>query len=260
MKHMLSVILNNDQIYQGTLILVNGRYPLRHEDPSDLIAPDRACPHILLRQNAARALIRIFDHLACGTSIALVSGYRSMEEQKNIYRSSLKENGQTFTRQFVALPGHSEHQTGLAIDLAQAQENIDFICPDFPYEGICQDFRRNAADYGFVERYAKEKESVTGIAHEPWHFRYVGTPHAKLMEENHLSLEEYMDFLKRYPPDHPLTFQSPDQMPVDIFYLPADEKTTLLRLPADAHYHISGNNADGFIVTLARSEGRTQHV
>ena len=88
MKHMLSVILNNDQIYQGALILVNGRYPLRHEDPSDLIAPDRACPHILLRQNAARALIRILAHLACGTSIALVRGYRSMEEQKNIYRSS----------------------------------------------------------------------------------------------------------------------------------------------------------------------------
>ena len=84
------------------------------------------------------------------------------------------ENGEEFTNQFVARPGHSEHQTGLAIDLGLKQPDIDFLRPYFPYKGICQTFRELSTDYGFIERYPAGKEAITGIAHEPWHFRYVG--------------------------------------------------------------------------------------
>ena len=82
----------------------------------------------------------------------------------------------------MALPGCSEHQTGLAIDLGKAAGYIDFIRPAFPYDGVCGRFRRLAARYGFIERYQRGKEEVTGISAEPWHFRYVGAPHAQLME------------------------------------------------------------------------------
>ncbi len=116
-----------------------------------------------------------------------------MEEQTQIYEDSLRENGGEFTKKFVALPGCSEHQTGLAIDLGLCKEEIDFICPDFPYEGICQKFRQMAPDYGFVERYPAGKEKVTGIGHEPWHFRYVGRPHARIMTDRGLVLEEYLE-------------------------------------------------------------------
>ena len=61
-----------------------------------------------------------------------------------------------------------------------AAEHIDFIRPDFPDDGVCGAFRRAAARYGFLERYTREKEALTGIAEEPWHFRYVGVPHARL--------------------------------------------------------------------------------
>lgn len=71
-------------------------------------------------------------------------------------------------------------------------ENVDFIRPDFPYEGISQRFRELAPAYGFIERYPAGKERVTGIAHEPWHFRYVGTSHAKSMARQGLCLEEYL--------------------------------------------------------------------
>lgn len=72
--------------------------------------------------------------------------------------------------------GCSEHETGLAIDLALAGEEPDFIRPPFPDRGICRRFRQRCADFGFVLRYPAGKETVTGIAHEPWHFRYVGVP------------------------------------------------------------------------------------
>ncbi len=103
--------------------------------------------------------------------------------------------GDAFTRQYVALPGCSEHQTGLAIDLGEDVPDLDFIRPSFPDSGACGAFRRAAARYGFLQRYCREKEALTGIAEEPWHFRYVGAPHAQLMEEHGLCLEEYVPFL-----------------------------------------------------------------
>ena len=107
-------------------------------------------------------------------------------------RQSLAENGREFTEQYVARPGCSEHQTGLAIDLGLRLPEIDFIRPYFPYDGLAGRFRQLAAEYGFVERYPQGKEAVCGIAHEPWHFRYVGRPHALIMQKRGLTLEEYL--------------------------------------------------------------------
>ncbi len=109
---------------------------------------------------------------------------------------TMRKEGARFTESYVAHPGCSEHQTGLAIDLGERREEIDFIRPDFPYTGICQTFRELAPQYGFVERYPKGKEGVTGIAWEPWHFRYVGCPHAQIMTKHGWVLEEYLDYLK----------------------------------------------------------------
>lgn len=171
------------------LILVNARHPCPEERP-DLVS---VCSSpILLEREAAQALEALMAKLDGWQSIVPVSGWRSRAEQEAIYQNSLAENGPEFTRQFVALPGHSEHQTGLAIDLGLRGPELDFICPAFPYEGICQQFREQAADFGFVERYPAGKESVTGIAHEPWHFRYVGVLHAQAMARRGLTLEEYL--------------------------------------------------------------------
>ncbi len=171
------------------LVLVNARHACP-EETLDLV-PVGGSP-VLLDREAARALDALMAQLDGWRSIVPVSGWRSLEEQTAIYQDSLAENGPEFTRKFVALPGHSEHQTGLAIDLGLRGPEVDFIRPDFPYEGICQRFRERAADFGFVERYPAGKEAVTGIAHEPWHFRYVGVPHARDMVRRGLVLEEYL--------------------------------------------------------------------
>ncbi|MFG6353625.1 MAG: D-alanyl-D-alanine carboxypeptidase family protein, partial [Oscillospiraceae bacterium] len=149
-------------------------------------------PNILLEREAVQALSRVMEQIDGWLYIFHVSGWRAREEQLEIYANSLRENGPEFTAKFVAMPGHSEHQTGLAIDLGLLQPEIDFIRPAFPYEGICQKFRELAPAYGFIERYPAGKESITGIAHEPWHFRYVDTPHSEVMAFKGLTLEEYL--------------------------------------------------------------------
>lgn len=178
----------------NTLILVNASHPLSRQNITDLTPVDDAHPKILLRREAARALKRLLEASAAKDAIIPVSGYRTMEEQEDIYEKSRKENGEEFTRKYVALPGCSEHQTGLAIDLGLNQGEIDFIRPYFPYDGICGEFRKAAPEFGFVERYGRDKEEITGIAYEPWHFRYVGTPHAEIMTKKGMALEEYTAF------------------------------------------------------------------
>lgn len=187
--------------------------------------------------------------IGAGDRIVPVSGYRSLEEQVAIYQDSLGENGRDFTEKYVALPDHSEHQTGLAIDLGLAKEEIDFIRPDFPYEGICQKFRENAAAYGWIERYAKDKTRITGIAQEPWHFRYVGCPHAAIMAEKNLALEEYMDFLKQFGMEHPYCYQAESGAKTEIYYQPVQGEQTTICIPDGYTVRVSGNNMDGFLVT-----------
>jgi D-alanyl-D-alanine dipeptidase/carboxypeptidase len=205
-----------------------------------------------LEIKTAAVLTHLIGMLQCQEDILPVSGYRSTKEQERIYEYSLEKNGREFTEKYVALPGHSEHQSGLAIDLALKQDNIDFIRPEFPYEGICNVFREKAPQYGFVERYPKGKEEVTGIAHEPWHFRYVSYPHSVIMKENNLALEEYMEVMKLYPYQGEHFLTEINKQKIEIFYVNASTALTTIELPDDSIYQISGNNIDGFVITLWR--------
>ena len=203
----------------------------------------------MLARRAAEPLRRLVRALGGWSVLVPVSGWRSQRGQQEIYESSLCQNGRAFTEQFVALPGHSEHQTGLAIDLGQAGPDLDFICPDFPYCGICQEFRRRAVDYGFVERYRAGKESVTGIAHEPWHFRYVGRPHAAIMMQRDLVLEEYHSFLKNFPlGGTPLCWKEGKGV-WEIVFVPLQGAQTCIPWGENGSWAVSGNNEDGFILT-----------
>ncbi|MBC8590152.1 M15 family metallopeptidase [Wansuia hejianensis] len=256
---MKTIKLKKENIYKGSLILVNADYPIVKDKANknvSLIPLDIRFPEILMEYRAATVLAHLMVDLNCSHDIVPVSGYRSFEEQEQIYSESLRENGEEFTKKYVALPNHSEHQTGLAIDLAKNQDNIDFICPEFPYDGIYNDFRKEAPRYGFIERYEKGKEKITGISQEPWHFRYVGYPHSQIMYDNSLCLEEYIDKIKSYTWNNgPLSVEKGNQK-IEIFYIPIlseeDERTILVK-DYDL-YQISGNNVDGCIITLWRGK------
>lgn len=251
---MRVVFLNSKSIHEGNLVLVNRHHPLRQEiDPDKLVPVDEKHTAILLHSEAQTMLSRLLTLLDAKDGIVPVSGYRSLQEQETIFQDSLKENGEEFTLKYVALPNCSEHQTGLAIDLAENKADIDFIRPDFPYSGICQEFRMQAAQFGFIERYQTGKEAVTGIAWEPWHFRYIGYPHSAIMQQNQFSLEEYIEHLRDFP-EHGQHLRFEDEgHAAEIFYIRAQESSvTTVSLPDELPYQLSGNNVDGWVCTLWR--------
>lgn len=281
-ESMKAITLSTSEVYSGSLILVNSRHPLRlrKNSPLQLVQLEGASG-VMMEAKAAALLSQLIQSVDEEGCIVPVSGYRSEGQQKQIYQDSLQENGAEFTAKYVARPGHSEHQTGLAIDLANDCETIDFIRPEFSYTGISALFRQKAAKYGYVERYQKGKEIITGIAHEPWHFRYVGYPHSWIMEENKLSLEEYMEFIKTYPYEGKhfciskgyesekgwkegkyvqISREEKDEkcwgkenrVDIEVFYIRAEEKETKISICEKDLYQVSGNNVDGFILTVWR--------
>ncbi|MFA7147672.1 MAG: D-alanyl-D-alanine carboxypeptidase family protein [Syntrophomonadaceae bacterium] len=253
---MKALTLESKDIGKGNLILVNPSHPVRNAPGKETLVPIHpGYRDVLLEQQTAKMLAEVFSLLDCYQQILPVSGFRTLQEQETIYADSIRENGEDFTLQFVAAPNCSEHQTGLAIDLAENKPDIDFIRPGFPYTGICQTFREKAIQYGFIERYKSGREAITKIAHEPWHFRYIGYPHSELLEKEDLTLEEYTVFLKQFPyagPHLQGRFRGRD---IEIFYVPATHSgPAAIAIPDQTPYQVSGNNEDGFIITLWRNQ------
>ncbi len=254
MQKMSMYLLNKANIHRGSLILVNAQHPIickEHILTSQLVHLDRENKNVSLHIKTAEQYLKLCEAIGGSRQIVLTSGYRSFAEQTQIYANSLKMNGEAFTKQYVALPNCSEHQSGLAIDVAKNEEKIDDICPNFPYEGICEKFRDQAAVYGFIQRYEKEKESITNIAHEPWHFRYVGTPHASFIKQHRLCLEEYIVYLKEFKYQKKYLMVKEGKREAEIAYITREEAISM-GLPKERCLEISGNNADGFILTRWR--------
>ncbi|MGB7474330.1 M15 family metallopeptidase [Trichococcus sp.] len=147
---------------------------------------------------------------AAGMDFTMISGYRSIEQQQSNYDVNYQnylasgfseEEARAKTEEYIALPNASEHTTGLAVDITSTalanQEGNSGLFPDlenYP-EGLW--LKENAPKYGFVLRFPKSKEDITGINFEPWHFRYVGVENAVYMTEQNLTLEEYIAILKQ---------------------------------------------------------------
>lgn len=250
---MKTVSLSKDAVHSGNLILVNRDHPLREGLCETRLVPvGEESNQTLLEMGAAAVLQGVMSAVGGGEQIVAVSGFRSRYEQERIYEESLRDHGADFTANYVALPGCSEHQTGLAVDLALRQPEIDFLRPYFPYTGICGVFRRQALRLGWTERYPQGKEHITGLAHEPWHFRYVGAPHARIMRELGVTLEEYLLRLKEFPYGSEPFRYAFDGSAIEVFYLAADKDTTLFEIEYDLPYSVSGDNMKGFIVTVWR--------
>lgn len=248
--------LNREDIHSGNLMLINKDNPIKIEESeigSDLVS---VCGTMhLLKKEAAELIHQILDKIDTNNEIVPVSCFRSKGEQEDIYNSSVKENGIEFTKKYVAIPDTSEHQSGLAIDLGDNKENIDFICPDFPYYGVFNEFRDMAIRKGFIERYKGDKESITGISKEPWHFRYIGYPHSVIIDEKGFALEEYHEFIKEFTSEEKSFKYKDDKYIWKIFYIEVVDEVEYIEISDDYDYTISGNNRDGFIITQYKLEG-----
>lgn len=125
-----------------------------------------------------------------GMTLYLESAYRSYGTQKTSYYNRLERNNGVDDG-YVAKPGASEHQTGLCADILDYSYRDKAMNEGFALTPEAQWMKENCATYGFVLRYPKDKEEITGIKYEPWHFRYVGEEVARYMTDNNLCLEEF---------------------------------------------------------------------
>ncbi|MBQ7117902.1 MAG: M15 family metallopeptidase [Clostridia bacterium] len=142
-------------------------------------------------------LQQMFDDMrAEGYYPEVRSGYRSGEKQEDIFENKYaayraegysRKEAKRLTEKWVAEPGMSEHESGLAVDINPDREKSG----DEVYEWL----NINAHRYGFIKRYPEDKTDITGISNEPWHYRYVGEKAAKVMKEKNLCLEEYIEYI-----------------------------------------------------------------
>ncbi|WP_153126443.1 M15 family metallopeptidase [Peribacillus tepidiphilus] len=189
---------------ENFLVLVNKEYSLNDDyAPKDLVRPNVAFSFgfleqekALMRKEAARALEQMFQEAKLnGIELYAVSAYRSFERQKMIFDAEINRVGREKAIEAVAYPGQSEHQTGLAVDISSKSVNL-LLIQEFENTPEGKWLALNAHHYGFILRYPKGKEEITGYKFEPWHFRYVGKDLAEILYEKGLTLEEYFSKVK----------------------------------------------------------------
>ncbi|MFZ7102361.1 MAG: M15 family metallopeptidase [Peptococcaceae bacterium] len=181
------------------LVLVNKNNNLADTyTPQDLVKPNVPFsfsgddPKMYLRRDAALALEKLITKAAEeGIHLNAVSGYRSYDRQKAIFLANVKKYGFKKANTFSAVPGQSEHQTGLAMDVSASSVGNGLVIKfGETAEGIW--LKENAHLFGFIIRYPREKVAVTQYQYEPWHIRYVGIEPALRIKSANLTLEEYL--------------------------------------------------------------------
>ncbi len=233
---MKKIKLENSNIHRGNLILVNENHPIEEKyaaNDTALVNIDFWNHNILLDYLAAKELSHLLNELECGNDIIPVKGY----EKSSPLISPIKDG---------------EHSTGLAVDLSANIINKAFMSQGFPKKGICMEFRKLAAKYGFIERYPKEKESITGVEYQPGHFRYVGYPHSVIMEELDITMEEYLKTIEDYSAKQRAFCYRDKENLYEIFSVKAENTdSTTVEVADNIPFTVSGNNIDGFVMTLS---------
>jgi D-alanyl-D-alanine carboxypeptidase len=226
----------------GYLALVNLQYPIMTELDSEFVKVLDYVPtspvgiqDMYLHSSAMTAVIEMFDSareagITGGLSVA--SGFRGYDKQQELY-------GDGNNSDYVLPPGHSEHQTGLAVDIGvQGMAGTEFGSSK---QGRW--FADNSYRFGLILRYPEKAEAITGINYEPWHFRYVGEVHAYYIKQNNIVLEEYIQLIQnqgglRLEKDG-ITYHILHQVP----------QNGVINIPDGLDFIVSNDNTGGYIVT-----------
>lgn len=247
--------MTREELQQGDLVLVNYEYGYDPNNADKLVCVYENMNHTYYvkqvdLQFCERALVSLnqwledyFNETGEG-NINIVAGYRTSADQQALYDNALNLYGADYAADYFNTPGHSEHHTGLAVDFA-IWDPVNQMAGDFTGDGKETWLLENAWRYGYIQRYPPEKQSVTGIAYESWHFRYVGVPHAWYMYQHDLVLEEYLALLRQHPFEDPLCFVAGGKT-YQVYFCQGFS----VPLPNRENFEISGNNIDGFIVTF----------
>ena len=186
------------QDIDGTLFLVNREWRVSRYYQPDVVLADVPGQVRNMREEAARALEEMYAAAKEQDQITLtsISGYRSYGKQTTIYNRKLDRVGsKAKADEYVARPGASEHQLGLAMDVGQ--RNKSGLTASFGSTPGGKWIREHCWEYGFILRYDEGWENVTGYKYEPWHVRYVGKETAQKLHENTMPLEEYLQLARQ---------------------------------------------------------------
>lgn len=181
---------------KGNLILVNKYYKLENNYvPSNLVTINTKYGYAQqLKKEAYDAFVKMADAASKeGLYLYIRSPYRSYSVQSGLYQSYVNNNGKAEADTYSARAGFSEHQTGLAIDVmakASANSNLGVFESTREFTWI----KEHCYEYGYILRYPKGKEYITGYIYEPWHYRYVGVEVAQKIKELNITYEEYYEF------------------------------------------------------------------
>ncbi len=176
-----AVEVKNGITYVNGILIANKTYAL----------PESYAPGGLTQETAAAYNEMKAAATADGIPMWICSGYRSYSYQSQLYNNYAARDGKAKADTYSARPGHSEHQTGLAMDINYADDS-------FLGTPTADWLAKNCWKYGFIIRYPKGKESITGYKYEPWHVRYLGKETAKLVYDSGLCLEEYLMISSKY--------------------------------------------------------------
>ncbi len=169
--------------------------------------PDDYAPNLIELSNGEKVDARIYADLqemfdaarAQGLELFVAAGYRTWEEQRRLldektqafqYEGHSRKQAKKLALQWVALPGTSEHQLGLAVDI---NADTEISASDDVYGWLL----KNGHAYGFIKRYPSDKSPITGINNEPWHYRYVGREAAQEITKQGVCLEEYIESIQK---------------------------------------------------------------
>lgn len=189
----------------GTLILVNPWNYIPEDYTLELETVQGKYKMDIKASESARNLVAAAKE--AGFNMQLCSAYRTVEKSAELYERKVNQyigygyseaDAKVEAAKWVAPPGTSEHHTGLAMDLVSSDYWNYYSDLEHDYEKF-DSFKwmyEHCAEFGFILRYPKDKQDITGITYEPWHYRYVGVEAAKYIMENGLCLEEYLEIIK----------------------------------------------------------------
>ena len=258
------VKMTQEDIHRGELLLVNNNTPYVFPQEEELVEIYQGKSDsygvqdqkMRLKPQALQAINQMMDdfRLSTGRSdVTVISAYRTQEYQGKLLKQYTQEMGYAEASRWCGAPGRSEHHTGLVVDLGLARKGESL---GFDGRGQYAWIGRQCDVYGYIVRYEEEKMGITGFYGEPWHLRYVGIPHASLMKKKGLCLEEYIDWIKGFSWEGDHLYCGGERGTYEIYFVPADPSgTTCIPLPPTGDYKVSGNNVDGFIVTIRCEEG-----
>ncbi len=248
----------------GPLVLVNKDHPFEDSSSQDNIIKisdekktnSYKLAYLTLRAQKSiipslSAMLDEFNKNFSHNDVTVSSSYVSYDDQNQKYIGSPTEKEYITSEQMMA-PGYTEHHTGYAVDFLIVSENMNIS--QFDGSGDYSWIINNCYKYGFVQRYPSSKEASTGVENIPGHFRYVGIPHSYIMHDKEFTLEEYLTFLKdySYSGEH-FKYELPGYK-YEIYYVPSQGDLTQVPVPYEFQNTISGNNDDGFIVTVTTTD------